>query len=84
MKFGLGVNELDFTWCFIHLRVYKIMIDDKTAMIPPSLLGIDRRIACANRKYHSDWIWMGVIRRFTSIIIRIVEDKWILKINWYE
>jgi len=28
-------------------------IDASRAITPPSLLGIDRRIAYANRKYHS-------------------------------
>lgn len=31
----------------------KIRIDETRARTPPSLLGIDRRIAYANRKYHS-------------------------------
>lgn len=31
----------------------KIRIDEIRAKTPPSLLGIDRRIAYANRKYHS-------------------------------
>lgn len=36
------------------------MIDIIRAITPPSLFGIDRRIAYAKRKYHSGWIWMGV------------------------
>jgi len=36
-------------------------------MTPPSLLGIDRRIAYANRKYHSGWIWTGVTREFAGV-----------------
>lgn len=31
-------------------------------MTPPNLLGTERRIAYANRKYHSGWIWVGVIK----------------------
>lgn len=31
------------------------------ASTPPSLLGMDRRIAYANRKYHSGLIWGGVL-----------------------
>jgi len=34
-------------------RVNKIRIDIVKAITPPSLLGIDRRIAYAKRKYHS-------------------------------
>lgn len=32
------------------------------AITPPSLFGIDRRIAYNHRKYHSGWIWIGVTR----------------------
>jgi hypothetical protein len=35
-------------------------MDITRAMTPPSLLGIDRRIAYANRKYHSGWMCTGV------------------------
>jgi hypothetical protein len=31
-------------------------MDDNSAITPPNLLGIDRRIAYANKKYHSGWI----------------------------
>jgi len=31
------------------------------------LLGIDRKIAYANRKYHSGWIWTGVTNGFAGI-----------------
>jgi len=34
----------------------RIAIDMARAITPPNLLGIDRRIAYANRKYHSGWI----------------------------
>lgn len=40
----------------------KIKMDKTRARTPPSLLGIDRRIAYANRKYHSGLIWGGVFR----------------------
>lgn len=33
-----------------------------SAITPPSLLGIDRRMAYANKKYHSGWICTGVTR----------------------
>jgi hypothetical protein len=36
------------------------------ANTPPSLLGIERRIAYTHRKYHSGLIWMGVTRGFAS------------------
>jgi hypothetical protein len=38
----------------------RIAIDITSAMTPPSLFGIDRRIAYANRKYHSGWMCTGV------------------------
>lgn len=41
--------------------INKIIIDSISAITPPNLLGIDRKIAYANRKYHSGWIWIGVI-----------------------
>ena len=37
------------------------------AITPPSLFGIERRIAYANKKYHSGWIWVGVTRGFEII-----------------
>jgi hypothetical protein len=41
-------------------RINKIAIDITRATTPPSLLGIDRKIAYANRKYHSGWMCTGV------------------------
>jgi hypothetical protein len=34
-------------------RVNNIKIDNTSATTPPSFLGIDRKIAYANKKYHS-------------------------------
>lgn len=45
----------------------RIIIDIIKAITPPILLGIDRRMAYANRKYHSGWIWGGVTMGFASI-----------------
>lgn len=42
-------------------------IDITRAKTPPSLFGIDRKIAYANRKYHSGWIWTGVTRGLAGI-----------------
>lgn len=36
------------------------MIAMAKAITPPNLFGIDRRIAYANRKYHSGWMCTGV------------------------
>lgn len=38
----------------------KTRIDRNSASTPPSLLGMDRRIVYANRKYHSGLICGGV------------------------
>lgn len=43
-------------------KINKIAIDIASAITPPSLFGIDRRIAYANRKYHSGWICTGVTK----------------------
>jgi hypothetical protein len=37
------------------------------AITPPSLFGIDRKIAYAKRKYHSGWICTGVTKGFAGI-----------------
>lgn len=37
------------------------------ATTPPSLLGIDRRMAYAHRKYHSGLIWIGVTSGLAGI-----------------
>lgn len=38
-----------------------------SAMTPPSFFGIDRKMAYANRKYHSGCICTGVTRGFAGI-----------------
>ena len=55
-----GLNFLVFA--FISGRVAKTAIEAIRATTPPSFDGIDRRIAYANRKYHSGWICTGVDR----------------------
>jgi hypothetical protein len=45
----------------------RIAIDMARAITPPSLFGIDRRIAYANRKYHSGWICTGVTSGFAGV-----------------
>ena len=36
--------------------IIRITTDNPKASTPPSFLGIERRIAYANKKYHSGWI----------------------------
>lgn len=45
----------------------KIRMDKTKASTPPSLLGIDRRMAYANRKYHSGLICGGVFNGFAGV-----------------
>lgn len=45
----------------------RIRIEAKSASTPPSLFGIDRRMAYANRKYHSGLIWGGVTRGLAGV-----------------
>jgi hypothetical protein len=40
---------------------------DITRAITPNLLGIDCRIAYANRKYHCGWMCTGVTRGFAGV-----------------
>lgn len=39
---------------------YKTIIDKTKLTTPPNLLGIDRKMAYANKKYHSGLMWTGV------------------------
>lgn len=52
---------------------------------PPSLFGIERRIAYAHRKYHSGLIWVGVTRglagRKFSGSVRALGRKKEMKVN---
>jgi len=56
--FGLNFDD-DFFLFFID-KIDKIKILITKAMTPPNLLGIARKIAYANKKYHSGWMWIGV------------------------
>lgn len=42
-------------------------MDSTRARTPPSLFGIERRIAYANRKYHSGLICGGVLSGFAGV-----------------
>jgi hypothetical protein len=54
------IDYLQIFFLFEKGRINKIAIDITRAITPPSLLGIDRKIAYANRKYHSGWMCTGV------------------------
>lgn len=47
--------------------IAKIRMDRRRASTPPSLLGTDRRIAYANRKYHSGLICGGVFSGLAGV-----------------
>jgi len=55
-----GENVKERKLIFKNGNKYKIIIDINRANTPPSLFGIERKIAYAKRKYHSGWMWMGV------------------------
>jgi hypothetical protein len=68
----------------------RIAIDIARA-ITPSLLGIGRRIAYANRKYHSGWIWTcvtiglagvklsGSLRMYGSFRVSVVSSMMVIE-----
>lgn len=45
----------------------RIRMDASRARTPPSLFGMDRRMAYANRKYHSGLMWAGVTRGLAGV-----------------
>jgi hypothetical protein len=63
--FLVGENFLDFD--LFVVSTMRNATDPARAMTPPSLEGIERRIAYANRKYHSGWMWTGVTKGFAGL-----------------
>lgn len=56
--------------CFDMCRrgtAMRTRIDASRARTPPSLFGTDRRMAYANRKYHSGLMWAGVTRGLAGV-----------------
>lgn len=45
----------------------RIRIERTRANTPPNLFGMDRRIAYANKKYHSGLMWGGVFNGFAGM-----------------
>jgi len=62
-----GINLDVSLFIFSIGNIYRIMIAERRPITPPSLLGIDRRIAYSHRKYHSGWMCIGVVIGFASI-----------------
>lgn len=48
-------------------KINKKAIERTKPTTPPNLLGIQRKIAYAKRKYHSGWIWIGVTKGLAGI-----------------
>jgi hypothetical protein len=60
--------------------VNKITNAANKATTPPSLFGIDRKIAYTHRKYHSGLIWIGVtsgfaIMKFSGSVSRVGKNR---------
>lgn len=55
------VENFLFKEFFFIIGARRMRIEASIANTPPSLDGIDRRIAYANRKYHSGWMCGGVV-----------------------
>lgn len=56
---GRKVIDRSFDVCSRGMR-NRTRIEAARASTPPSLFGMDRRMAYANRKYHSGLMWGGV------------------------
>lgn len=61
MIFLIGQNWFLLIFFFIIGIAINTMIDEISVSTPPSLFGTDRNIVYANKKYHSGWMWLGVI-----------------------
>ena len=56
-------------------KINRIIIEATNAIAPPNLLGIDRKIAYANKKYHSGWMWTGVTKGLAGIKFSTSPNK---------
>jgi len=65
--FLVGENLELKEYLFLNGKIEMIRIERTKAITPPNLLGMDRRIAYANKKYHSGWIWMGVFKGLAGL-----------------
>lgn len=63
---GRNVIERCLDLCRSGIR-NRIRTEAAKASTPPNLLGMERRMAYANRKYHSGLIWGGVARGFAGV-----------------
>jgi len=65
--FWVGLNLEDRMDFFFNGRMEMIKMAAINPITPPSLFGMDRKIAYANRKYHSGWMWMGEFRGLAGL-----------------
>jgi len=66
----------------VRRRMNIIMMDIRRAKTPPSLFGIARKIAYANKKYHSGWMWVGVTSGFAGIKLSgSIREKGFCRLN---
>lgn len=63
-----GQKAEDFRFCvWVRGRMNRTKIAANIQTTPPSLFGMDRRIAYAHRKYHSGLICRGVVSGFAIV-----------------
>lgn len=65
--FFIGLYFIDRVFSFFMVGIANTVIDMARAITPPNFDGIERRIAYANRKYHSGWMWVGVVSGLASV-----------------
>lgn len=61
-------------------KMKRIRSAENRASTPPSLFGIDRKMAYTHKKYHSGLIWIGVtrglaIKKFSGSVRRFGVNK---------
>lgn len=64
-------------------KINKISSAANRASTPPSLLGIERKMAYTHRKYHSGLMWIGVTsglarRKFSGSVIKFGVNRTIV------
>lgn len=67
INFEYGLNLEDKLFFFLNGKMAIIKIAKIRAITPPNFLGMDRKMAYANRKYHSGWIWTGVLKGLAGL-----------------
>jgi len=73
----IGLNWFPLVFALlVKGRIKIIAIDNTNAIAPPSLLGIERKIAYANKKYHSGWMCTGVTNGLAGIKFSVSPNKY--------